>query len=223
MTRHLEVEEAVDIATGVASATLRARITRHLATGCARCQETLDWAGQVARTARESLEIDVPDAVVRQAVAAFATHRPAARPSFARRLLATLVFDSAMEPALAGVRSGKGTTRQMMYRAGEFLVDLRVDFDRGQRLASLVGQVAAQGIDTRSPGVSFGSAQLTSRNTVVAESGINEFGEFQFECRPESRLRLKIPLMAGPEAGTIEVPLAALMEPGSKPAKSPRG
>ena len=214
MTRHLELEDAVDFVRGLASAATRTRVERHLAEPCERCRVAVAWAQRVTTLARQEAALDVPDHLVRRAVASFPARRTK-KVAWPKRLLAKLVFDSALEPALAGVRTGKGGTRQAMYRAGAFLVDLRVDFDRGQRRVSLVGQIATQDATGVARSV-FGSAQLTSNNTIVAESLVNEFGEFQFECRPQPRLRLRIPLDPGP--GRIEVPLSALIESGAEPA-----
>ena len=202
---HLELEEAVDFVRGLLPAAARTRITRHLDEPCARCRSTVAWAAQVAATARETTE--VPEPVLRRAIAAFAG-RPASEPSWGRRLLAALVFDSAAAPALAGVRSTQGGSRQAVFRAGEYLVDLKVDFDRSRRLISLVGQVGAE--DTGAAVPAFGRVQLSRKRSVVAEAGVSEFGEFQFECRPETDLHLRIAVEAG--ARHIDVPLAALMQ-----------
>src|SRR5262249_33188330 len=142
-----------------------------------------------------------PASVVRLATAILP--RPV---DFRRRLLGRLIFDSFSQPLPVGVRSVHRRSRQVMYRAGAFYVDLRVDQEQTPRRIALVGQVASRDAGGARPGDAF----LVHGNRTVLSAPINEFGEFEMEYAPAPRLRLRIPIES--DALGLEVPLARLSE-----------
>lgn len=119
------------------------------------------------------------------------------------RILARLVFDSFSQPLPAGVRARQPRSRQVMYRAGDVFVDLRLDHEHGQPRVSLVGQIASRGVPAASLNVFLMAGQ-----EALARAPVNEFGEFQLQYIPGPRMRLRIPLDGG-ERG-VDVPLARL-------------
>ena len=67
----------------------------------------------------------------------------ARHPRLAERIgqaLATLVFDSFARPQLAGIRSTETANRQLLYRAGDYSIDLQIAPSTGAR-GDLIGQV----------------------------------------------------------------------------------
>jgi hypothetical protein len=58
--------------------------------------------------------------------------------------VASLVFDSLDRRALAGTRSTESANRQLLYRAGEYSIDLQVA-GAAQSRAELIGQVLREG------------------------------------------------------------------------------
>jgi hypothetical protein len=108
-----------------------------------------------------------------------------------------LVFDSFREPLPAGVRSQHRVSRQTLYEAGDYAVDLRQEHERGGARVTMVGQVASR----KEPGRALAGVAvvLSSGSSVLAKTVSNEFGEFQMEYPPARDLRLDIG--AGPQHG----------------------
>jgi len=196
---HLDLADIADFVRGVAPPPARAAMERHLALGCEQCRKAVALLDAVATTGREDARWEPPAAIVRLATAIMP--RPVA---FRRRLLGRLVFDSFSQPLPVGVRSLRRRSRQVMYRAGGYFVDLRVDAEQAPRRVSLVGQVASREAGVPRPS----EAYLVHGSRTVLSAPINEFGEFAMEYTPGARLRLRIPL--DPDELGLEVPLARL-------------
>ena len=207
--KHLDLADVADLARHVAKSPDRERMERHLATGCDRCRKSVTFMREVVALSQADARWEPPEGVVRLAAAIFPAELPRTV-DFKRRLLARLVFDSFSQPLPAGVRSVHRRSRQVMYRAGDFYVDLRIDHEQGPRRVSLVGQIASRGEPVRLLDVF-----LVDGSRALARALVNEFGEFQMEYTPVPRLRLRIPLEAG-ELG-LDVPLARLAAPTARP------
>lgn len=206
MTKHLTDTDAADLARDVAAAPARRRMERHLAEGCTRCRRSVSLFQRVSETARADASWDVPADVMELALDIF-PFRPEQVSRPVHRLLARLVFDSFREPLPAGVRAGRGVSRQVLYRAGSYFIDLRLDSTAATRRVSLVGQVVRRG----EPGTStrMASVALVDGRTVVSQAPVNSFGEFQVDYDSKARVRLRVVLDAGRTA--VDLPLSRLM------------
>jgi hypothetical protein len=178
---------------------------RHLSGGCARCLKAVTLFRRVAETARADASWDVPAEVIERALDIFAIRVRATRP--ARRLLARLVFDSFREPLPAGVRSTRSVSRQVLYRAGSYFIDLRLDATAATRRVSLVGQVVRRGADRASTRTA--TVSLVDGRTVLSHAPVNSFGEFQVDYDSKARVRLRVLLDAGRTA--VDLPLSRLL------------
>lgn len=188
----------------------------HLA-GCRRCRRAHDLFEDVAEVARGEATYEVPAEILRLAHAIFDLQRPE-RVRILPRVLASLVYDSFAEPLLVGIRSRQRVTRQAMYRAGDYFVDLRMESEPETRRVSVVGQIANRRDPERS--VAHVPIVLTSDEEVVARAVSNEFGEFQLGYAPAKHLRLHVPVS---DCGKIEVALNGLRAgPPDAPRKTPR-
>jgi hypothetical protein len=123
-------------------------------------------------------------------------------------LMAHVTYDSTADLQPAGARATRPASRQMLYEAGDFCLDLRFDRERDSLEVMLVGQVANQ----KNP--EFRVAKLPvlilSGQKVVTQTASNEFGEFSLEYIPRPNLRLCVPVK---DAGVrLEVPLKRLLE-----------
>jgi hypothetical protein len=196
----------------------------HLA-GCRRCRHARDLFGTVAEVARGEAAYEVPEGTLRSVRAIFDLQSPE-RVRILPQVLARLVYDSFAEPLLVGIRSRQRVTRQAMYRAGDYYVDLRMESEPETRRVSVVGQIA----NRRNPehSVAHVPIVLTSDEEVVARAVSNEFGEFQLGYAPAKHLRLHVPVA---DSGNIEVALnrlragppdASRKTPKHKTRKSPR-
>jgi len=188
--KHYTTEEWIDYVNHVAAGSKKLDMASHLAKGCKRCQETVSiW--QKVRTAAESAgKYEVPEPAVRLAKAAFVganLGRQAAKTAG----LVEVLFDSFRQPALAGARTmGDTRTRQMLYRAEPYQIDVHVEAKAGANLIVVMGQL----MDTRNPdalgrGV---PVEISNLRGNVVNTVTNEFGEFREEIQASSDLELKI-------------------------------
>ena len=107
-------------------------------------------------------------------------------------LRSKLVFDSFCEPLPAGVRSQHRISRQSLYEAGDYSLDIRQEHERGSSQVTLVGQIANRK-DPERP-VTAVPVYLLAGKSVVARAVSNQFGEFQMEYDARKRLRLYAPV-----------------------------
>jgi len=209
--KHFATEDWIDFAHGLAGEQNQAAMRRHLDGGCRKCEATVAMLQRAIAAAKADAKYDVPDYAVRSARAIFALQRPE-KVHILPKMLAKLVFDSFREPAMAGVRSQHKITRQAMYEAGDYCVDLRMEHEHGSSNVVLVGQIA----DRQHPEKGLGSLPvvLMSGKEVIGRAISNGFGEFQIEYQPKKSLSLHVPVeTAGKQ---IEVPLKNLLDSGHK-------
>lgn len=164
---------------------------------------------QVAR--RESAY--TPSAgVVRMVNASFA-NRLGGQLHHAKAEVASLLFDSFRSPVLAGVRSAESASQQLLYGAGDYRIDVRIEPQLDSEKVVLIGQV----LNSADPDERLAAAPviLLKGRTILAESVTSEFGEFQIECELERSFRLVVWLPAGREVSL------QLVEPVINPAEPP--
>jgi hypothetical protein len=198
---HYEIEQWVDFSRGVASDADRPLMERHLAAGCTRCRRIVTLLQGVAAAARADTQAAPPASTVRMAKALYQPHKP-------ERLIARLVYDSFRDPLPAGVRTQDRLTRHVLYVAGEYSLDVRLEEHGAPSSATLVGQI----VKRDSPAASAGDVQvmLRSRTKTVAATSCNAFGEFHMAYRPGPALQLEVSL--SPSGQVLEVPLGHVME-----------
>ena len=167
----------------------------HLHEGCPSCEETARLFRRVKETTAR--EIKVPEFAVAMAKAILRPV-PSANVDFARvvlrRLKATLVYDSLFDLQPAGARSlplGCGS-RMLLFRAGEYSVDLRLESEPERLSWTLVGQLSND--DKPSDAMSNLPILVMAGKKVVGKTFSNEFGEFVLPDLPRQRLRLCVPL-----------------------------
>jgi hypothetical protein len=187
--KHFSIEEWVDFVNQVTSADQRRAMEGHLA-HCKSCQENMDLWQRVRRQAAVEASYQPPAHAVRQVKAAFAVSGLAARPKRSRGLVQVL-FDSFAQPALAGARSAGLGTRQMLYRADPYQVDIHVESKPASNRLVVTGQL----LDISQPGTHGRDVQVTLSNrrgnSVLAAT--NQFGEFSGEIENSGDLELSIP------------------------------
>lgn len=204
--RHFKEEEWLDFARKTGSIAGRQRLEQHLADGCASCAPQAHFWRKLREVAGRELYPSPAEGTLGKARAAFSEWRP--KCSVKPRRLA-LIFDSYMQPALAGagVRGGAPgwrSPRQLLYATKDFQVDLRLEplepnGDAQPRLA-LVGQVQYRA-NLRSSGPSIPVRVLRGQD-VIGEAMSNALGEFQIELKAGIGMRLVIG-----QTGEFVVPL----------------
>ena len=134
-------EQLIDSFDNVLSEPEATLVAAHLASGCPACTETRGWYQQFRNVTASDDTVAAPAWVFKRAVKIFdrALHRRKPGTTIGD-LIASLVFDSFARPALAGVRSTETVNRQLLYRAGDYSIDLQIVRSERAR-ADLMGQV----------------------------------------------------------------------------------
>lgn len=120
-------------------------VSAHLSLGCNQCEAGSAWYLQVKLVAASDNSIEPPAWVLKRALRVF--DAPRVRTSMAGkvgRVVASLVFDSLGQPALAGARSSGAEGRQLLYRGEDYSIDVHVS-PSDQSRAELTGQILREG------------------------------------------------------------------------------
>jgi hypothetical protein len=188
--KHYSIEEWVDFVNHIVTVGQQQAMQKHLATGCKRCKETVSLWQKVSKTAAAEANYQPPADTVRLAKAAYLTTRLNTPPKESRSLVEVL-FDSFLQPAVAGARSIVIGTRQMLYRADPYQIDIQIEPKPGTNRLVITGQL----LDLSNSGVIGRDIQITISNhrgnTVVAAT--NQFGEFSGELENTGDLELTLP------------------------------
>ncbi|HVG18467.1 MAG TPA: zf-HC2 domain-containing protein [Blastocatellia bacterium] len=154
------------------------RFATHLSAGCPQCAETRDWYERVRVIAASDESIEPPSWVFKRAVRIF-ENKPS-RPRLVERMgqvFATLIFDSLAQPAVAGVRSTETTNRQLLYRAGDYSIDLQVAPAEHLR-TDLTGQILKEG-ELAFDSVSGLRLEISRGGAPVFSTVTGDLGEFK--------------------------------------------
>jgi len=195
--QHLETTEWIDYVRGIMPAEKAQFAATHLSDGCVSCGDTANWLFRLNASAAR--EVTVPDAVLNVAKAilgAKARETEDLTRVVLRRLRAALMYDSMFDLQPAGARSlplGCGS-RMLLFRAGEYSVDLRLEAEPEHLNWTLVGQLSND--DNPSDDMANLPVLVMAGKKVVGKTFSNEFGEFILPDLPRQRLRLCVPLAA---------------------------
>jgi hypothetical protein len=210
--RHFTTEEWIDFVNQVTSPKQQEVMKKHLGTGCKQCMATVALWQKLHNTAAMEARYQPPEADVRLAKAAFAAAGAVARRS-EKSSFVEVMFDSFLQPMLAGARSSGLGTRQMLYRADPYQIDIQIEAKpEGNRL-----MVTGQLLDVSSPGVVGRDVKITLSNHRgnVIHTVTNQFGEFRGEIENSGDLELSFPGQ-GEKSIVISLRNALGNLPGSK-------
>ena len=176
---HYSSQNWIDYARNLVSPQDAEAMTNHLKSGCESCAKEKGIWSRLAIFAKTEAQYEPPDHVVNMAKAL--VQAPKRQKAALRiREIAELVFDSFLTPQVAGVRSAGGVgSRQLLYRAGEVMIDVRFEAsDESERFA-VTGQVFRdQGSKV---GITRVPISLISGKNELARTSTNQFGEFYLE------------------------------------------
>jgi hypothetical protein len=187
--KHFTTEEWIDFANEAVAGSRRQEMEAHLQEGCRRCKKMVSLWQKVRQTAKSAAESQPPENAVRIAKAGFAGVRLAGKPASAPGPVQVL-FDSFLQPLVAGARSSSSGMRQMLYRAEPYQVDLQIEAKPGANKLMVTGQL----LDLRNPDLPGRDVPVIISNLRghVVQTVTNEFGEFREEIRTSSDLELKL-------------------------------
>jgi hypothetical protein len=167
-------------------------VERHLAAGCGDCGYAADQA-RATRVLAEALS-----SAPREWVARAARIPRDMVAGIAREIVAVLACDTFRSPSAAGTRSARShDARQILFRAGDFDVDLRVAPSGADRVR-LSGQLFYSG-DGDADERTTGAALLLTGRGAALERRTGALGEFSFESVPDGDYDLTI------DAGTARL------------------
>jgi hypothetical protein len=188
--KHFRTEEWIDFVNHVATSDQQEVMRKHLATGCKRCTETVSLWQKVSKTTAAEASYQPSRDAVRLAKAAFRA-AGLVHPKKESQGIIEVLFDSFLQPAVAGARSVVIGTRQMLYRADPYQIDIQIEPKTGSNRLVVTGQL----LDLSNPGVIGRDIQVTLSNrrgnTVSARS--NQFGEFSGEIDNSGDLEITVP------------------------------
>src|SRR5260370_9596759 len=210
--KHFTTEEWINFVNRVTSQKQQEAMQKHLGTGCKRCVDTVSLWQRVRNTAALEASYRPPAADVRIAKAAFAAAGRATQLEEKTGLVEVL-FDSFLQPMLAGARSSSLGTRQMLYRADPYQIDIQIEAKpEGNRL-----MVTGQLLDVNNPGIVGPYVKITRSNQPrnVIHTSTHQFGQLHGEIENTGDLELSFP---GQGEKTIAISLRNALGdlPGSK-------
>ena len=183
---HLRTETALDLLQGRLEKGEEAFWLKHLQS-CGSCSEGLENWRQIGIDLKRSHLESAPPEDLEKAVRISPEYSQTVRPA-PRQVLAA-IFDSFIEPAFAGGRGAAATARQLVMRAEEFDIHIKIWGERDHR--QLLGQLLPRTGDNFVQAARF---HLLRNGERLDTTGVNEVGEFHFTDVPDGDLSLQIDL-----------------------------
>src|SRR5882762_4309733 len=137
---HFTTEAWIDFVNQAVDSHKNQLMAQHLKQGCKRCEETVSLWQRVQQSAASEANYQPPEDAVRVAKAAFAGAGLAGQRKGAGSRIKVL-FDSFLQPIFEGARSAGAGTRQMLYRADPFQIDVQVESKNGGNRIVVTGQL----------------------------------------------------------------------------------
>ena len=175
-------------------------------------QETDALWQKVAKAAAAEASYQPPPQKVRAVKSAFTMTGPASKPHESAGII-QLLFDSFLQPALAGIRSGSMRIRQMLYRADPYQIDFQIESQPEQNRLAITGQL----VDLSHPEMVGRDVEVTisdGRESIV-NTMTNQFGEFRGEVDNSGNLEITL-------VGRTGKPIAILLRGALDPLAGAR-
>ena len=184
--KHFTTVEWIDLVNQVVAPNTKLEMEEHLG-DCKECTtEFLRWQ-RIRQLSAGEASYQPPEQTVRIVKAAFAGSQFAGQRKGARGVLAVL-FDSFLQPALAGVRSGGSGNRRLLYGADPYQIDLQIEAQNEGKSLLVTGQL----MDFRQPEMVGSEVPVLFSNLRggTIQGRTNQFGEFRAEMENSGDLEL---------------------------------
>ncbi len=164
-------------------------MSAHLASGCPRCCQAVEWLSVVAGVGATGAAQAVPPELVAIARALFVPRENWAEKL--ERLAATLIWQQQPGLLAQGVRSLAQAGQRVLYRAGDYSVDLNLE-GMAREPGEIVGQITNEqdGLEMLDGVV----VQVLSGGETLVETATNRFGEFIIEYPAAKKSMLRFAL-----------------------------
>ena len=185
--KHFSTEQWIDFVNQVLTASETKSMKQHLQQGCKRCAATVSLWQKFQRAAASEANYLPPADVVRVVKAAFAGAGLTRQRNKVRGGI-TVLFDSLLQPVFAGARSAGTGTRQMLYRAEPFQIDVQIEAQSAGNRLLVTGQL----LDLKDAAITCHGVRviLSNMRGNLAHVVTNEFGEFSGEIENSGDLQL---------------------------------
>jgi hypothetical protein len=184
---HLSSEIAADFVEGRLAKEEHDFWTRHVE-ACAACTADIRQWRQLGQDLKRSHLRSAPEELLDKVNDTFQDRREE-HPSGRRSAVARLIFDSFQQPAFAGARGATVAARQLVMRAEEFDIHIKIWGEPDHR--QMLGQMLPRGGDEF---VRIARFHLLRNGERIESAGVDETGEFHFTDVPEGDLSLQIDL-----------------------------
>jgi hypothetical protein len=198
--KHYAAEAWVDFVNSQISTEQKATMHTHLNVDCESCSQAFQLWQRVSQAAQRESEYEAPESAVTHVRNAFVMAQPLKAQG--RLEIPRLVLDSLWRPAVAGVRSAATVPRQVVYRAGEVLVEMQLEPVPHTDAVNIAGQLSRTG--GQDDGLAGIRVIVSTPKAALAHASTNRFGEFQLSFVPEKDLRISFGVVDGKE---LSIPL----------------
>jgi hypothetical protein len=191
--QHITVENLINYIDGLVSDVEKSTLESHVST-CGDCAELKQELQALVHRLKDDSSFEPPADLVQWSVDLF---QPVAQPQGAisgiRKFIASLVFDTYDQPLLAGVRRVGAPPRQLLFRAGDVDVDVKIESMEANDRITLVGQV----LSNTDKFFDNTPVKLESHGIVRYRTRTNVVGEFSFDEVPKDTYHLSVDLPEG--------------------------
>jgi hypothetical protein len=194
MMEHFNVEKWIDFVNQAVTTNEKVRMDKHLELGCQSCQATVSLWQRVRASAALEGNYQPPESAVRIAKAAFSGVALAQKKKGSAGAV-KLLFDSFLQPMLEGVRSAGTGTRQMLYRADPYQIDVQLEMKPSGNRIVVTGQL----LNLSNPKIIATGTRILVSNMHgdVLHVVANQFGEFSGEVKNSGDLQLTFATPSG--------------------------
>ena len=190
--RHINTEKLIEYMDGRASHENKLAVETHLSE-CGECVELKQEVQGLVLQLQEDATFEPPAELVQWGVSLFQPMLQPATGGKLRKMIAALVFDTFDQPMLAGVRRVGAPPRQLLFRAGDVDVDVKIESMEANDRITLVGQV----LSTTTKFFDNTPVKLESHGIVRYRTITNLVGEFSFDEVPKDTYHLSVDLPEG--------------------------
>jgi hypothetical protein len=191
--RHITIENLMNYVEGNVSDVEKSTLETHV-TSCGDCAELKQEFQVLAYRLKEDASFEPPTDLVQWGIDLF---QPVMQPQGSgrgiRKFIASLVFDTYDQPMLAGVRRVGAPPRQLLFRAGDVDVDVKIESMEANDRITLVGQV----LSNNDKFFDNTPVKLESHGIVRYRTITNVVGEFSFDEVPNDTYHLSVDLPEG--------------------------
>ena len=191
--RHITIENLMTYLESNSSDVEKSTLETHVA-ACGDCADLKQEFQNLLLRLKEDASFEPPADLMQWGIDLF---QPVMQPkddvSRFRKFIASLVFDTYDQPMLAGVRRVGAPPRQLLFRAGDVDVDVKIESMEANDRITLVGQV----LSTTDKFFDNTPVKLESHGIVRYRTRTNVVGEFSFDEVPKDTYHLSVDLPEG--------------------------